>query len=144
MPENKVVYDAVKLPMRLFKYYGFDSKLTKNRLSGEAFLACPYDFNDPCDCQREVTNNLRERVKRKEWLKIKLQELGYDKPEHELIAESLLNGDDRLEKVHRRQLQRVGILCMTSNSSGSLMWGYYAPTTRVFALNMTQLKLLRQ
>lgn len=128
MPENKVVYDAVNLPPRLFKYYGFDSKLTKSRLSGEVFLASPFDFNDPCDCQREVKNNSRERVANKgeDWLKVKLEELGYDKYECMQVAESLQNGDDRLEEVHRRQLQRVGILCMTSNSSDSLMWGYYA------------------
>lgn len=91
-------------------------------------MACPFDFNDPCDCQREVKNNSKERVgaKGNDWLKIKLQELGYDESESSEVAESLLKGDDKLEEVRRKQLQRVGILCLTSNSSNSLMWGYYA------------------
>ena len=128
MTGNEVVYDAVNMPSRLFKYYGYNSKLTKQRLSGEVYLACPFDFNDPCDCQREVQNNSNERVKTKgdAWLKIKLQELGYDESESGEVAYSLLNGNDMLEEVRNKQLQRVGILCLTSNSSNSLMWGYYA------------------
>ena len=88
---GKNLYDAVNLPSRLFKYYGFNSKLTKNRLSGEVYLACPFDFNDPCDCQREVKNNSKDRVDTKgmDWLKIKLQELGYDESESSEVAGNL-------------------------------------------------------
>lgn len=144
MTEKQNAYDAVDLPDRLFKYYGFDMKLTKKRLSGEVFLACPYDFNDPCDCQREVKNNTECRVSDKglDWLKIKLQELGYDESESSNVADSLLRCDDKLEEVHRRQLQRVGILCLTSNFSDSLMWGYYA-NNEGFCIEYDKTKIIK-
>ena len=58
--EKVTKYDIFNLPPRLFKYYAYDSQLNAKRLSGEVYLACPYDFNDPCDCQREVINRCTE------------------------------------------------------------------------------------
>ena len=69
-------FDIFNLPLRLFKYYGYDIKLNAKRLAGEVYLACPYDFNDPCDCQREVINNANDRVKikGKDWLIQKMKD----------------------------------------------------------------------
>lgn len=121
-------YNIYNLPPRLFKYYGYDTKLNPKRLSGEIYLACPYDFNDPCDCQREVINNSQERVNSKgiEWLRRKMKELGFREQERENLANSLLHGDDDVKLVHRKMLERLGILCLTSTQSDTLMWGYYA------------------
>lgn len=121
-------FDIFNLPPRLFKYYGYDSKLNAKRLSGEVYLACPYDFNDPCDCQREVTNNSSDRVTAKgnDWLTQKMLELDFNENESRTIAASLLIEDDQVKKVHKRMLERLGILCLTQTQSDTLMWGYYA------------------
>lgn len=121
-------FDILNLPPRLFKYYRYDSKLNAKRLSGEVYLACPFDFNDPCDCQREVVNNSADRVADKgaEWLKQKLKELDYREQEIDELANSLLLGDSNVKQVHNKMLERLGILCLTGTQSDALMWGYYA------------------
>lgn len=120
-------FDIFNLPDRLFKYYGYDSKLNAKRLAGEIYLACPYDFNDPCDCQREVINNSQDRVaaKGKDWLKRKMRELDFNTSDSLDIANSLLVDDSKVKQVHKRMLERLGILCLTSSHADSLMWGYY-------------------
>ena len=121
-------YDILNLPPKLFKYYRYDSELNEKRLKGEVFLATPFDFNDPCDCQRDVTNNstAREKAKHKGWVCNKLEELGYSKSDSLKISKSLLKDDTYKYEVYKKQLEKVGILCMTSNVAESLMWGYYA------------------
>lgn len=121
-------YNLLHLPSRLFKYYRYDDKLNMKRLTGEVYLATPFDFNDPCDCQRDVINNASIRVeeKGKEWLQRKLLELGYSKKEAAERGKSLLKGDIYKYEVYKRQLERVGILCLTPNHADTLMWGYYA------------------
>lgn len=123
-----MAYDILNLPNRLFKYYSTDERLLKKRLAGEVYLACPFDFNDPCDCQREVINNSKEREEEKGdgWLASKLIELDYTPEESKVVAKSLLADDSKLKEVHKKQLEKVGILCMTSNQAQVLMWGYYA------------------
>ena len=120
-------YDIFNLPPRLFKYYGFESKLNKKRLSGEIYLASPYDFNDPCDCQRGVINNSADRVaaKTRVWLLNKMKELDFSDSECEELADSLLTDDSNVKKVHKRILERLGVLCLTRTQSDILMWGYY-------------------
>ena len=121
-------FNIFKLPNRLFKYYSYDSKLNSKRLSGEIYLASPYDFNDPCDCQREVINNSRDRVDAKgiDWIKRKMKELDFNEVEGYEIAQSLLTDDSKVKLVRRKMLEKLGILCLTSTQSETLMWGYYA------------------
>lgn len=123
-----LTHSLKNLPQRLFKFYGYDDSLNEKRLSGEVFLASPLDFNDPCDCQRDVINNAREREKARGdgWVKRKLLELGYDDAKSDALATSLLSGDTDKYEVYKKQLEKVGILCLTPNSTDTLMWGYYA------------------
>lgn len=128
MSKQSQIFNIFNLPSRLFKYYGYDTKLNTKRIGGEIYLACPYDFNDPCDCQRAIINNSRQRVedKGKDWLKHKMKELEFSDIECEELANSLLTDDSNVKLVHRRMLERLGILYMTSTQSDTLMWGYYA------------------
>lgn len=128
MPKQPQTFSIFNLPSRLFKYYGYDTKLNVKRIGGEVYLACPYDFNDPCDCQRDVINNSQQRVDSKgmDWLKRKMKELDFSDVECDDLANSLLANDSNVKLIHRRMLERLGILCMTSTQSDSLMWGYYA------------------
>jgi len=120
-------HDLLNLPSRLFKYYRYDSALNEKRLSGEIYLATPFDFNDPCDCQRDINNNssAREESKAKGWVRNKLQELGYSVKDSQKMSASLLKEDTYKYEVYKRQLEKVGILCLTRNSADTLMWGYY-------------------
>lgn len=88
-------HSLTNLPKRLFKFYSYNDSLNEKRLSGEVFLASPLDFNDPCDCQRDVINNAgeKERNNGAGWVKRKLLELGYDDAKSDALAASLLAGD---------------------------------------------------
>ena len=124
-----MVHDLINMPSRIFKYYRYDNVLNEKRLNGEIYLATPFDFNDPCDCQRDIINNAKQKVEENgnDWLLMKLQELGYNKEEQISLSQSLLdeNSIDKY-KVYKRQLEKVGILCLTPNHADTLMWGYYA------------------
>ncbi len=124
--QNK--FNIFNLPKRLFKYYSYNSLLNVKRLLGDVYLASPYDFNDPCDCRREVINNSKDRVNIKniDWLKRKMKELDFNENESDELANSLLQDDKDVKFIHRRMLERLGILCLTTTQSDSLMWGYYA------------------
>lgn len=121
-------HSLVNLPERLFKFYSYSDSLNEKRLSGEVFLASPLDFNDPCDCQRDVINNAGEKERNNGvgWVKRKLLELGYDDAKSSVLAASLLAGDTDKYEVYQKQLEKVGVLCLTPHSTDTLMWGYYA------------------
>lgn len=140
-----VIYDLLNLPPQLFKYYGYDSTLNEKRLSGEVYLATPFDFNDPCDCQRDVINNSKEKVNKKgvNWLCRKLQELGYTDKETERLSISLQKDDTDKYEVYKRQLEKVGILCLTTNHADSLMWGYYT-NNEGFCIEYDVTQIIRQ
>ena len=122
-------YNLLHTPPHVFKYYRYDDSLNDKRFASEVYMSSPLDFNDPCDCQRDVINNATDRIKSKgrEWLDNKLLELGYSQVEAHEKAEQLLNDDERIKyEVYKRQLERVGILCLAGTYTDTLMWGYYA------------------
>jgi len=122
-------YNLLHTPPHVFKYYQYNDSYNDKRFAGEVYMSSPLDFNDPCDCQRDVINNASDRIKSKgrEWLDNKLLELGYSQIEVHDKAEQLLNDDEHVKyEVYKRQLERVGILCLTGTCTDTLMWGYYA------------------
>lgn len=138
-------FNLTNLPSRLLKYYKYDDTLNKKRLSGEIYLSSPLDFNDPCDCRILPKNNIEDlKHKGDAWLIQKLLELGYDK-EESLSLCNRLKGDDKetLKEVHLRQLEKVGILCLTSNHTDTQMWGYYADN-KGFCIEYDKEKFLKR
>lgn len=128
--EKKEKKDLTNMPDRLFKYYKYDDKLNRKRLNGEVYLSSPLDFNDPSDCRVLPKNNVNEFAYCEDgWLIGKMLEIGYDMDKSEDLARSLTEGDDDLKEVHHRQLEKVGILCLTSSFEDAQMWGYYADNT---------------
>lgn len=127
-------YNLINLPAKLYKYYGYNETYNESRLIGNIFLASPLDFNDPCDCQRTVINNAmkkaNEHATNPKWLDCKLKELGFSDRQINKLKPLLLSGDeDATKEVYRKQLEHLGVLCLTSEPTDSLMWGYYANNT---------------
>ncbi len=116
-----------KLPSKFFKYYSFNSSLNNSRLTGDVYLASPLDFNDPYDCQLDVINNLKDLNKDDEWIALKLEEIGFKDSEiPNVIAGLKCDNKETNIRVHKKQLERAGILCLTSNVDSVTMWAYYA------------------
>lgn len=117
------------LPDKLFKYYRYDSNLNAKRLSGEIYLASPLDFNDPCDCRRDVRNNIGDIKKSNDydWIKGKVFELGFRRDLVAQYTKGLMDNDkDTVEELYQSQLEKLGVFCVTSSPCDPLMWGYYA------------------
>ena len=119
-----------KLPEQLYKFYRFDPQFNESRLKGEVYLSNAIEFNDPLDCRIDVVNNTQEKEKGfviDGWLDHKLRELNFrGKSNREEIANKLLIDDrETVQMVWQRQLERMGILCLTPEIDNILMWGYY-------------------
>ena len=119
-----------KLPEQLYKFYRFDPQFNESRLKGEVYLSNAIEFNDPLDCRIDVVNNTQEKEKGfviDGWLDHKLRELNFRGTSNiEEIANKLLIDDrETVQMVWQRQLERMGILCLTPEIDNILMWGYY-------------------
>ncbi|ASN59349.1 hypothetical protein CG419_01340 [Latilactobacillus curvatus] len=99
----------------------------KNKLGGEVYFSSPLDFNDIIDSQLEVENNVNSLDEKKLYLKLK--ELFYDADDNiEDISQELKksNYSEVVQKVYKKQLEKIGILCFTVKNTNAAMWGYYS------------------
>lgn len=113
------------LPSRLFKYYAFDSTLNQSRLTGSVYLASPWDFNDPNDCQLEVHNNVNSIKCNDDWIKSKLLEVGITTDLDNKVNRLRSNDLDVVKEVRSKQLEKLGVLCLTESHDNNIIWGYY-------------------
>lgn len=128
--KHKTADMVEKIPNPLYKYYAVDSKYDAQRLSGKLYFSSPIDFNDPYDCQTDVYNNLPDLMKQKscgrEWAISKLHELGFNKNVSENLFRRICENDkDAVEEVHNKQIEKLGILCATTDCINITMWAYY-------------------
>lgn len=112
-----------KIPSHLYKYYAFDEKFNSDRLIGKVFLSNPYSFNDPSDCRFGIINNYHSMGKDKTWLFGKLKELGLEPATY--LDKVVDNDKESVELVWKKQLEKVGILCLSQDPTNKLLWGYY-------------------
>ncbi len=129
-----------ELPASLFKYYSLNEEFNKAQLNGEVYLSSPLQFNDPLDCQLNVYNNIDQiqlsdpnEAKR---IKSRIAELGYAGSELDAVIKDLSIPDlggiksqtkiDREEEVKNKQLEKLGVLCLSPNPANSLMWAHYS------------------
>lgn len=115
-----------RFPNSLYKYYAYNTMYNKNRLRGELFFSSPIHFNDVFDAQHEIINN-SDKIKTRDAIN-RLKEIGFDNPED--VLKTLRDGDERSKdkckmEVRRRQIEHVGILCLTNSPLNILMWAYY-------------------
>ena len=111
------------IPDKLFKYYSFDEKFNESRLTGRVFLSTPFSFNDPSDCRLGIENNFKEKSRTKDWLYAKLEEVGLNPDDY---ADGIINNEKAaVDAYWRKQLEKVGILCLSEDDKNKLLWGYY-------------------
>lgn len=106
-------------------------KRLRDKLQGEVYFSSPLKFNDIIDSQLDVINNCHQ-LEGKNKLSLKLRELFYKKTDNEedidlkKLEEELKKSDPKtVEKVRKKQLENIGILCVTKNNTNATMWGYY-------------------
>lgn len=119
------------IPNPLYKYYSFHEERDPSRLNGCIYFSSPLDFNDPYDCQTDVCNNTlnilnKGGVYSMEWLRGKLIELGFPDEDVDDLAIGLRDGNIEIaNQVHLRQIEKLGVLCLTNTDTSITMWAYY-------------------
>ncbi len=120
--------DIRKLPYTLNKYYAFNHERYEDEITGKLYLASPLDFNDPLDCQFSLSNNSRDVDKKT--VEDRLTELFgengniQEKLSH-LIDDKHECYEETLKEVQKKQLEKLGVLCMSPDDDNILMWAYY-------------------
>lgn len=113
-----------KLPNTLYKYYKYSDDFNTNRLLGEIYFCSPNRFNDVFDAQHEVINNIDD-FNNLSIPKERLKEIGY--PNSKEIVDLLKGeGSEKYKmEVRKKQIENVGIICLTNTPLSILMWAYY-------------------
>lgn len=91
------------------------------------FFSSPLRFNDLFDSQLACRNNSSDINQEK--LIRKLRELGFSEQKAVENARKLptcSTDSDLFHDVYHRQLERCGILCLTTTPCNPLMWGHYS------------------
>ena len=111
-----------KFPNSLYKYYTYSEDYNEKRLNGELFFSNPERFNDVFDTRHEVFNNSINMQKNR--VIDRLKEIKYKNPEE--IYNRLISDDlNTVLEVRRKQIENVGIFCLTNSPLNILMWAYY-------------------
>lgn len=116
-----------KLPKVLYIYYRFDNRYNKQRLSGELFFSSPLQFNDLFDSQLSCINNAGDLTH--EDRERKMLELGYNEEDAKKNAKEIIDkptDSELFHDVYHRQLNKCGILCLTTKYNNPMMWGHYS------------------
>lgn len=130
MEKQQLLDDVEELPQTLYKYYKPNTDYDKKRLLGELFFSSPLKFNDALDSQLKIENNAQFLLKENKFID-KLIELGYSETESKNIEDKFRNPEDSnvkdnlVDEIYKKQLEKLGILCLTTNSTNPIMWGYY-------------------
>lgn len=116
------------LPKKIYKYYSYDETYNEFRIKGGVYLASPLDFNDLFDCQLNVINNIEKITKVKQhkpnWVEGKLREIGVNDPKESEVR-LLHNDQTTIDIVRQKQLEKLGVLCLTTSPNNTSLWGYY-------------------
>lgn len=109
--------------MRSINRYLFDTLINK-----EMWFSNPSDFNDPFDCDINMTFNDSEHSSIQNYFDNYLKKQ-FSSKELEGIDQNNISTVDfgfLLNKVAKRVAQRKGIACFMSNCDNLLMWAHYA------------------
>lgn len=112
------------LPNTLYKYYKYDVQYNEKRLTGEIFFNRPSNFNDVFDAQHEVVNNIDAFQDYSE-IKKRLEEIGYSNSSDIISKLKGVEGEKYKMEIRKKQIEHVGITCLTNTPLSILMWAYY-------------------
>lgn len=109
--------------MRSVNRYLFDTLINK-----EMWFSNPTDFNDPFDCDINMTFNGSPHSSIQNYFDNYLKKQFSTKELENINTTNISNNDFGvlLNKVAKRVAQRKGIACFMSNCDNLLMWAHYA------------------
>lgn len=124
---NKMVIDE-QLPQFVYRMRSVNRYLFDTLINKEMWFSNPTDFNDPFDCDINMTFNGSPHSSIQNYFDNYLKKQ-FSSKELENINTTNISNDDfgvLLNKVAKKVAQRKGIACFMSNCDNLLMWAHYA------------------
>jgi len=128
----------------LFKYRTLDKYSKRILTHNEIYFTCPFDFNDPFDCQLPVSWKASE-----DFLKQRIRDLmaqlppDTDRPSDKAIEEMVIDekfhlDSEKMKEISRNaienNLRNIGVFCLSTKYDDILMWSHYANGHQGFCL----------
>lgn len=124
------------IPQKLYKYYSINAYLYKVIESSSCWFSRPSDFNDPFDCNLDVSieNSIWEiegNMKRSSMLQLLKEELFSKSAEIKEAGKRVLSKPSLIKRiineVHKYYInQNNGVYCLSEDPINILMWSHYA------------------
>ena len=122
--DDTIDIGIANLPNTLYKYYKYDEQYNENRLTSEIFFNSPTNFNDVFDAQHEVVNNI-DAFQCYSKIRERLEEIGYSNSSDIILKLKGEESEKYKMEVRKKQIEHVGVTCLTNNPLSILMWAYY-------------------
>lgn len=120
-----IIFDNMKKPKIVYKYYPWDQRFDSKRLNGYVYYSSPLNFNDKLDCNLPV-DNIPSDVDMNHLAKI-VKESCYSDDEYASFINQVINNNPKaLERLYYRQRENLGILCLSDTPDNPVLWAHYA------------------
>lgn len=124
------------IPQKLYKYYSINERLDNVIKSGKCWFSRPSDFNDPFDCNLDVSigncdGEIMNNLGKSSMLQLLKEELSNRSSEEKGAGERILSKPSLVKKiineVHKYYInQNIGVYCLSEDPVNILMWSHYA------------------
>lgn len=124
------------IPKKLYKYYSINERLDDVIKSGTCWFSRPSDFNDPFDCNLDVSigncdGEIMNNLGKSSMLQLLKEELSNRSSEVKGAGERILSKPSFVKKiineVHKYYInQNIGVYCLSEDPLNILMWSHYA------------------
>lgn len=136
------------LPNKLYKYQPFNTISLSNLSNLQIYFCNPTKFNDPYDCDLDITFKDLDRDDYKKFIKDYFSEISgpevtaeilYKILENDQLVEGYKNSVDKglnkvLDELKDKFLSSRGIASLSALKDNIIMWGHYADGHRGFCL----------
>lgn len=124
------------IPQKLYKYYTVNDNLHKVISKHSCWFSKPSDFNDPFDCNLDVSigksaGEIIENMEKSSMLQLLKEELTQKEGDVKKEGERIVNNPYLLKRVingvHKYYInQNIGVYCLSEDPTNILMWSHYA------------------
>lgn len=132
------------IPRKLYKYYSVNDNLYKVISSHSCWFSKPSDFNDPFDCNLDVSigksaEEILENMEKSSMLQLLKEELTQKESDVKKAGERIVNNPYLLKRVingvHKYYINlNIGVYCLSEDPANILMWSHYADSHKGICL----------
>lgn len=124
------------IPQKLNKYYSVNDNLYNVISNHSCWFSKPSDFNDPFDCNLDVSigkndEEVIDNMEKSSMLQLLREELSQKDDDVKIAGARLINKPHTIKRiineVHKYYIdQNIGVFCLSEDPKNILMWSHYA------------------